>query len=497
MNALEAVGITKRFGSTTALEDVRLEVAQGSIHALVGRNGAGKSTLVSILTGLTRPDCGSIQFHGEPAPPLSDRSGWHARVACVYQHSMIVPHLSVAENIFLNRQPTVAGGAIDWRALRRDARDLLVEWRLHIDIDARAGTLNVEERQLIEIVRDLSFGARFIILDEPTARLETGAIERLFLHLRALNAAGVTILYISHHLQELYELCDSVTVLRDGRRICTSSVAALPEPALIDAMTGDAKEGTNAAGASKARRDAIGEVILEVANLSGDGFANVSASIRSGEIVGIAGVGGSGKVALAETIAGLRSARGGSARFNGVTLHGGVRRALRAGIGFVPRDRHNEGLIPDLSIDENATLTIDDRLGAWGVIDPRRRRRTGETAMRDLEIVARSAGQPVRELSGGNQQKVVFARALARDPKLLIAIDPSAGVDVKSKESLQRHIGNLRDRGKAVILVTDDLDDLRRCDRVLILHGGRLTGEVHAGWRDAELIARMEGLGVA
>jgi simple sugar transport system ATP-binding protein len=310
-----------------------------------------------------------------------------------------------------------------------------------------------------------------------------------------LNAVGVTMLFISHHLQEIYDVCDAVTVLRDGRSVRTSSVASLAQTQLIEAMTGESPHELPAATAApEPRRSGYA---LEVTKLSGEGFYGVSATIAPGEIVGIAGIAGSGNVSLAQTIAGLQRARAGSVRIGGRALSCGVRSARDAGIGFVPRDRHRDGLVADLSVEENATLAIDDRLGPFGFIDPRKRRQAGLRAIKELEIVAAGPWQPVDELSGGNQQKVVFARALARDPKVLIAIDPTAGVDVKSKEALTDAIRRLRDGGTAILVVSDDLDDLRICDRVLVMFAGRVTAEFSAGWNDNELIARMEGLEVA
>jgi simple sugar transport system ATP-binding protein len=495
--AVEAIGMSKRFGSTQALADVNVRVETGSIHALVGRNGAGKSTLVSLLTGLVKPDAGAISFDDVPAPPYGDAQAWRRRVACVYQHSMIVPHLSVAENIFLNRQPTTVAGAIDWPQVRAEARAMLREWKLDLDVDAPGASLSVEERQLIEIVRALSYGARFVILDEPTARLEGRAIDRLFAHLRALNASGVTMLFISHHLQEIYELCDSVTVLRDGKLVCSQSVASLPESLLIEAMTGAAESGGIAQAEPRQTRPSEAGAALQIDGLESNELRDIHLCVEPGEIVGIAGITGSGKIALAETIAGLRPARSGVIRIEGRVLRSGVRDALEAGVGFVPRDRHNQGLVLDLSIEENATMTIDDRLGRFGWIDARKRREVAINAMQALDVVAGDASQAVRELSGGNQQKVVFARALARNPKVLVAVDPTAGVDVASKAMLRAELVRLRERGAAILVVSDDLDDLHACDRVAILFEGKIVAELSSGWNDNELLARMEGLDVA
>ena len=238
-SVVEAVGITKRYGSTLALSGADITVQSGSTHALVGRNGAGKSTLVAILTGLQAPDSGTVTFAGQPAPRLRDRDGWRRQVACVYQKSTIIPTLTVAENLYLNRHAAGRAGLINWAALRRDARRLLAAWSVDVDVNQPAATLTVEQRQLVEIARALSFGARFIILDEPTAQLDGAAIDRLFERIRALQAQGVTFLFISHHLQEIYEICDTVTVLRDARRILTAPVAAVSREQLVAAMTGE------------------------------------------------------------------------------------------------------------------------------------------------------------------------------------------------------------------------------------------------------------------
>ncbi len=488
----EAIDVSKRFASTLALDRANIAVMPGELHALVGRNGAGKSTLVAILTGLLRPDGGRVRLHGDPAPAIGDRHAWAAKVACVYQHSKIVPQLCVAENIFLNRYGQ--GAFISWPRLRSRARELLAEWNVPIDADAPAHTLSVEERQLIEIVRALSFGARFVILDEPTAHLERRAIERLFVHLRALQRAGVTILFISHHLQEVYDLCDAVTVFRDAQRICTRRVCDLPQQALIEAMTGS----VSLSPAQTAHVDSqlrAGEPALEVHSLNAPGIRDLHVTLWPGEIVGLAGTGGSGKTIVAETIAGLHKARSGTLRIDGQPVApGSVRAALRAGIGMVPRDRHGQGLVLDLSLAENATMTMDDRLGWGGFIAPAARRRAAQSAIARLGIVSAGADRPVRELSGGNQQKVVFARALAREPRVLILMNPTAGIDVKSKEALLREIHRARRRGTAVLIVSDDLDDLRACDRVVVLVEGCVRADIPAGWNDNALIAQIEGV---
>ncbi|MGH3377792.1 MAG: sugar ABC transporter ATP-binding protein, partial [Actinoallomurus sp.] len=345
--------VSKRFGVTVALDEVSLAVAGGQVHGLVGRNGAGKSTLVSVLTGLVAPDAGTVEFAGEPAPPQADREAWRSRVACVYQKSTVIPSLSVAENLFLNRQ---GDGLISWGALRRRARDLLDAWEVDVDVRVPAERLGVEQRQLVEIARALSHGSRFIVLDEPTAQLDGSAIERLFARMRSLRESGVTFLFISHHLDEVYEVCDTVTVLRDARHIVTSPVAELDKTALVAAMTGEA---TSLIEPSERPAPTEGTPALQVSGLGLPGvFTDVSLTVAPGEVVGLAGSGGSGKMAVGEVVVGLRRAAYGTVEIGGVRPRpGSVPAALRAGAGFVPQDRHREGLVPELSIAENTTLT--------------------------------------------------------------------------------------------------------------------------------------------
>src|SRR6185436_6087112 len=327
--------------------------------------------LVSILTGLQRADTGVVTFDGEPAPHLADRDGWRQRVACVYQKSTIIPTLTVGENLFLNRQQS-RRGLIDWRGLRRRAGELLDRYGVAIDPATVAGDLTVEQGQLVEIARALSFGAKFIILDEPTARLDAAAIGRLFERMRDLRAAGVTFLFISHHLQEVYEVCQRVTVFRDARHVLTAGVDELPHDDLVRAMTGDAPATTAAARSFSAD----GPVVLDVRGLTlSDRFADVDLEVRAGEMVGLIGSGSSGKNALAQTIAGLLETDAGTVTVAGVVPKpGSVPAALAAGLGYLPQDRHREGLVPLLSVAENATMTISDRLGPAGIALPGRRR---------------------------------------------------------------------------------------------------------------------------
>jgi simple sugar transport system ATP-binding protein len=492
--AAEARRVTKRYGRTVALDGVGITVREAETHGLVGRNGAGKSTLVSVLTGLQAADDGEVFFAGEPAPPPADRDAWRRRVACVYQKSTIIPTITVAENLFINRQSRGRAGLIRWPRLRRRAAEVLGEYGVDVDPGRLAADLTVEQRQLVEIARALSFGARFIILDEPTAQLDGPAIDRLFGRMRTLREAGVTFLFISHHLQEIYQICQAVTVFRDARHVLTSPVSEVDKQALVAAMTGEQADRRAAADRSAAEPDA--PAVLDVRGLTLAGqFDQVDLRVRRGEVVGVAGSASSGKVALGETIAGLRRAESGEVSVDGRPIRSGsVPDALAAGIGFVPQDRHKEGFVGLLGVAENATMPIAHRLGRFGAISLRGRRAVTERMIADLDIKTAGPDQPVSGLSGGNQQKVVMARALANDPAALVLIDPTAGVDVRSKETLLGAVSRAASAGAAVLVVSDEPDDLRDCDRVLVMFHGRVVRELARGWTDNELVRAIEGI---
>lgn len=492
---VEATGIAKRFGPTVALADARLSVLPGETHALVGRNGAGKSTLVSVLTGLLRPDAGEVRFAGRPAPALTDRAAWRSLVACVYQKPSVVGDLSVAENLFLHRIPRNRLGLLSWSRLRRAARELLELWAVPVDPDLPARELTVEQRQLVEIAGALSLGARFVILDEPTARLEGRAIARLFDRLRDLRRQGVTFVYISHHLPEIYEICQRVTVFRDARHVLTAPVAELGHDQLVAAMIGEAR-GLVRIGADRPAVPPHATPVLELAGVGVAGFVErVDLTVRRGEIVGVAGSATSGKRQLAEAIVGLRP-RTGEVLVAGRRLRpSNVPAALRGGIGYVPGDRNADGFVPGLSVAENATMTIAEELGPAGTVLPARRDAKARKLIDDLDVHTAGLEQPVGELSGGNSQKVVMARALASDPRVLVLVAPTAGVDVRSKESLLGAVDTRSREHRAALLVSDELADLAVCDRVLVMSAGRVIAEHPRGWDEAELVAEIEGIG--
>jgi simple sugar transport system ATP-binding protein len=489
---VEAVGVSKRFGATEALRSVTVSIADQESRALVGRNGAGKSTLVALLTGLVRPDSGEIRLYGTHAPDVAARDRWRELVACVYQRSTVIPSLSVGENLFLNSHPG-SRRLVSWKSLAAEANELLQEWHIDVDVDAPASQLSVGQRQLVEIARALRLGSRFVILDEPTARLEASEVARLFEHMRRLQADGVAFLYISHHLEEIFEVCDTVTILRDGLVVRTAAVGDLTKDEIVTAMVGPAGAASSA-GPHSARDRIVGEPVLRVRDLAIDDWcAGISFEVRAGEFVGLAGLAGCGKAQVADAITGLVVPDGGDILVAEQRISPGrVDRAIALGIGFVPGDRHARGFCSNLSTEENLTMSVLGRLGRFGLVDPGLRRQNAQRLIDDLDIVASSPRQPIVELSGGNQQKVVLGRALASDPRVLVLVNPTAGVDVESRRLLLDAVQGSGQVG--VVVVSDDLDELAICDRVLVMFAGRITQEFGRPRDDSKLVAAMEGV---
>ncbi|MGC4110439.1 MAG: sugar ABC transporter ATP-binding protein [Nocardioides sp.] len=475
-----------------------MSVHPGRSHALVGRNGAGKSTLVKILTGLEAPDTGVVEFDGQAAPAVSRRREWAAKVACVHQRSMVVPDLSVLENLMLDRIAQ-GGGGVPWRRLRREAEEQLEVWGLGVPLTVRARELSVGERQLLEIARALRGGSRFIVMDEPTSQLQAKEIEALFGHMERLKREGVTFLYISHHLSEIYEVCEEATVLRDGRHVLTSAVGSLGRDELVEAMVGSPaysdRSDSSAAVPGPDEESPIGPVVLDLAGLTLAGtFRDVSLKVRRGERVGVAGIAGCGKVELAATIAGLHKASSGSVSVNGRTPSPGrVDAAVRAGIGYVPEDRHHNGFCANLTIEENLTTTVLGRLSRGGLLDRSRRAELAERLFHELDIKASSPRQLSGELSGGNQQKLALGRALASEPDVLVLATPTAGIDIAAKELIFEQV---RRQECAVLIVSDDLEELALCDRVLVMFDGEIRSEMGPRRSDDQLVSAMEGVGL-
>ena len=508
--AVAARGIHKSFGSTRALRGVDLALAPGRCLGLVGRNGAGKSTMVSILSGLQRPDAGEVTFDGEPAPPAGAVHAWRAKIATVHQHSMIVPELTVAENVFLGRLPS-RGGRVDWRQVRAEARSVLGEWGSGVDAGGLCRDLSVEQRQIVELARAVAAGTKVLLLDEPTAALEHDAVQRLFARVRQLVDSGVAVLYISHHLEEVFDICDDVAVLRDGELVLSQPTITLSTDDLVNAMVhGTTRPTTTTVAAPPVNVEALAAPeaassaatvldLREVTAASPFGDLNgVSLSVRPGESVGVIGLISSGVVTLGRTTAGIQKADEGDVVVGGETLPPGDRAAaLKAGVGYIPEDRRAAGFVGGLSIAENVTMSVTDQLsaGKLGILGPRSVIEAAKPWAESLALVSSSLKQHVDDLSGGNQQKVTVARALARGPRLLVAITPTRGVDVASKELLLQALRQAASAGAGVLLATDELDDLAYCDRVLVLVRGRIAAEMPGGDLDrTALIAAIEGV---
>jgi simple sugar transport system ATP-binding protein len=522
---VEVTGVEKRFGTTRALRGVDLSMDAGQCLGLVGRNGAGKSTLVSILSGLSEPDAGTVRFGGEPAPRVGDIGRWREWIATVFQHSMIVPHLSVAENVFLGTTPSV----VSWRAMRRRTRDIMGEWGLDIAPETPCRELSVEQLQVVEIARALARGARCVLLDEPTAALERQAITRLFDLVRQLTVAGVAVLYISHHLEEVFEICQDVAVLRDGELVLAAPTASLGKDDLVAAMVGgvaaagpasaagpsaDAAPGADAPvpgdpvlgdpvlGDPVLGGSARGALVLAVDGLTSGSargrLSGVSLRVHAGEVVGITGLLSAGVATIGRVIAGAEASTGGEVRLRGRRIPPGQRAAAqRAGIGYIPEDRRAEGFVPHLGVAENTTMTITRQLsGRFGGLTPRRRAVAAAPFTSRLSLVSSGPAQPVAELSGGNQQKVTVARTLAHRPSLIVAITPTRGVDVASKELLLSSLaGVAASSGAGVLLCSDELSDLVICDRVLVLVRGEVFTEFSDPPFDRDaLILATEGI---
>jgi simple sugar transport system ATP-binding protein len=507
---VEVTGVEKRFGTTRALRGVDLSIDAGQCLGLVGRNGAGKSTLVSILSGLSEPDAGTVRFGGEPAPRVGDIGRWAEWIATVFQHSMIAGHLSVAENVFLGAMPSV----VSWRAMRRRTRDIMGEWGLDIAPETPCRELSVEQLQVVEIARALARGARCVLLDEPTAALERQAILRLFDRVRQLTAAGVAVLYISHHLEEVFEICQDVAVLRDGELVLTASTTSLGKDDLVAAMVGRAPSA-GAAGQAAApdaggpvlgdpvpHDIARGDVVLAVDGITSDSargrLSGVSLRVHAGEVVGITGLLSAGVATIGRVIAGAEASTSGEVQLRGRRIPPGQRGAAqRAGIGYIPEDRRAEGFVAHLGVAENTTMTITRELsGRFGLLTPRRRAVAAAPFTARLSLVSSGPAQPVAELSGGNQQKVTVARTLAHRPSLIVAITPTRGVDVASKELLLSSLASVAaTSGAGVLLCSDELSDLEICDRVLVLVRGEVFTEFSNPPFDRDaLILATEGI---
>ncbi|TPK69614.1 sugar ABC transporter ATP-binding protein [Mesorhizobium sp. B2-4-19] len=484
---LEVQSIRKTYPGVIALSDVTFDLKAGEVHALVGENGAGKSTLLSVMNGLVAPDSGEIRIDGQ-AVVLNDPTVALAnRLALVHQELVLCPNLSVAENIFLGREP--AGRLGKTRAmLNRMAKDLLDQIHVNLDPSRAVGELSLNEQQIVEICRALASRPRVLVFDEPTASLNDDQVVHLLAVIRKLKANGLGIVYVSHRLSEVMQISDRVTVLRDGHVVATQDTAGLNEAALVTLMVG--REHKPGQSAYKERR--FGDVVLEAKGICKAGvFDDICLQVRAGEIVGIAGLLGCQREAVVRAIFGDRSIDRGEIRVQGrkVQLRS-PRDAIAFGIGFMPADRKREGLVLPMSVGDNIAMTILRRLGRLGFTKRRQRNATANGLVRALAIKTSGLSQLASQLSGGNQQKIVIGKWIARGGDIVIAEDPTRGVDVGAKFEIWRTIQDLAEQGKAILLLTTELQEMMdACDRVLVMSRGRVTGHFHRKDFSAEAIA--------
>jgi ribose transport system ATP-binding protein len=501
---LEVRRATKRFPGVLALDEVSFELMPGEVRALVGENGAGKSTLIKIITGVYSPDEGQIFFKGEEVAFSEPRESQEAGISTIYQEINLIPLLSVAQNVFLGREPRNRLGLIDRDRMNREAAEILERYGIRAEVTAPLRSLGLGTQQMVAIARAISVDARVVIMDEPTSSLEAREVETLFGVIRQLHEEGVGVIYVSHRLDELFEICDRVTVLRDGRVAHTGELADLSRLQLIAHMLGrelDEVEREGATGFGE-EREAAGEPILVAQDLTQHPrLREVSFEVRPGEVVGLAGLLGAGRTETAKAIFGAEPLDSGSVRVGGEDMKtGSPGAAIKAGIAFLPEDRKLEGIIPDLSVQENIVAAALPRLARAGLVAEKAQDELAEKFIQDLGIKASSPDQPVRELSGGNQQKVLLARWLCMNPKVLILDEPTRGIDVGAKAEIQKLVDDLAVEGLGVILISSELDEMTEgSDRVVALRDGAvvgtLSGEEITEGNLMEMLARGEDSG--
>ena len=468
-------GIGKRFGHAIALEGIAIEIRAGERHALVGENGAGKSTLIKILSGQLPPDTGTLRLDGKPYRPLSPAQASACGVAVVHQELSIIPDLTVAENIYLGHMPTGRLGIVDNKRLASDARLALGRLGLDVDPGRRAGDLPIAAQQLVEIAKGLARDPRLLILDEPTSSLGAREAARLWAIVNDLNAKGTTILFVSHKLDEVLANADRVTVLRDGASVTTLPTAGLTTVRLVELMVG--RNLTQADGAAPATP---GATVLQVEGLTRHGsFEDITFQVQAGEIVGFAGLVGAGRTEVMRAIFGLDRADAGRVAVTGTQLRlGDPRAAIAAGLGLVPENRKEEGLFLNLGVRENMAMPGAGPQRAC-VLDLAAERRMASEHVAMLDVATRSIEQGVATLSGGNQQKVVIARWLARNPAVMIVDEPTRGIDVGAKHEIYGVLRRQARAGRGVIVVSSELPELLAlADRIIVMRRGRIVGEL-------------------
>lgn len=471
---LQLAGIEKSFGAVRALKGVSFDLQAGEVHALLGENGAGKSTLIKIITGAHQPDDGSIRIGGMQVGQFSPTSAHKLGIACIYQQPALFPDLTVAENIGLRLESAAAFGRVNWAGRRENAGRLLRQIGAEISPDAEVRSLSMPEQQLVEIACALGAGARIVIMDEPTASLTQKEVHLLFAVVRQLRASGVGIIYISHRLEEIFELADRVTVLRDGESVGSNPVSAINEAALIKMMV-----GREVSTIYPPAENEPGEIALSLKNVScvAGGVQNVNLEVRAGEILGLAGLVGAGRTELARVLFGITPADTGEIILHGrrINIHS-PREAVAHGLAYVPEDRRRHGVILEMPIAQNMTMAIHERIfpGTW--------LRFGVEKLLALDFIhslgVKTSGPeaPGNSLSGGNQQKVSLARWLATKPKVLILDEPTQGVDVGAKSEIHKIIRCLAKEGLAVLMISSDLPEIiGMSDRIAVMRGGTVT----------------------
>lgn len=485
---LELREVSKAFPGVQALDRVSVRVLEGEVHALLGENGAGKSTMVSLIAGVNSPDAGTIDLAGEPVTFSGPRDSLEKGVAVIYQELSLVPELSVAENIFLGRLPRGRFAAIDWTELRRRALEILERIGLDADPGTPVVNLSTGEQQQVEIARALSMNPKLLLMDEPTSALAEQEVRHLFDVIRKLRAEGLTVIFISHRLEEVWEITDRMTVLRDGKFVFTKATAEITQSQLAEAMVGrklpisqSGKAETGLVGGGGGDTDATnaGTVVLAVRGLSNTALRNVDIEVGRGEIVGLAGALGSGRTELLRTIYGADSISSGHIFIEGTEA--AIRspaNAINYGIYLVPEDRKQDGLVLNMSVADNMTLPYLDRLSSAGFISRRQRAEVADRFVTKLRIKTPGREQRVVYLSGGNQQKTILARWLSMRPRVLLLDQPTRGVDIGAKEEIYELVRELATSGVGILFVATELPELLRlCDRIYVLRNGGIARE--------------------
>ena len=472
---VELVGISKRFGVVQALHNVDLSLYPGEVHALVGENGAGKSTLVKILAGIHRPDTGVIRVEGKEVDLRNPAQAQSAGIAVIHQEPTLFPDLNVAENVYMGRHPRDRFGRVDWKRMYQDVEQLFTSLDVQLNVYTPVQGLAVADQQLVEIAKALSLNSRVLVMDEPTAALSAHEVHELFAIVKQLRERGVAILFVSHRLEEIFELAERVTILRDGERVISAPVTGLSTEDIIRHMVGRELETLYPKSEVEA-----GAVALDVRHLTRTGvFEDISFQVRQGEILGFAGLVGAGRTEVARVIFGIDRADTGEIRIGdkAVQIHS-PRAAMKHGIAYVPEDRHQHGLVMDFSIARNMTLPILLQTSVLGIVNQLREREIAKDYSEQLQVRSSGIGQMVKALSGGNQQKVVIAKWLITKPAILILDEPTRGIDVGSKAEVHRIVSELAREGLAIILISSDLPEvLAMADRVLVMHEGRIAAE--------------------